>query len=114
MHDVAEAMMQARLAEPVLDMDRYVLTYQDSMAMMHDLKILGARNVAQGRRRGMTGKKALQQVIAGYEPFREEGVLQASYEVIFGHALAGVPAAQMKQNDGSIHVPLTELTGLKR
>ena len=114
MHDVAEAMMHARLAEPVLDMDRYVLTYQDAMAMMRDLKILGASNVAQGRRRGMTGKKAIERVIAGYEHFREQGVLPASYEVIFGHAWAGVPAAQMKQDDGSIHVPLTELTGLKQ
>jgi len=114
MHDVAEAMMNARLAEPVLDMDRYVLTYQDAMAMMRDLKVLGASNVAQGRRRGLTGKKALVQVTKAYETFRENGVLPASYEVVFGHAWAGVPASQMQHSDGSVHIPLSELTGLKR
>lgn len=114
MHDVGEAMMNARLAEPVLDMDRYLLTYQDTMTMMRDLKTLGASNVAQGRRRGLTGKHALKQVAASYESFREDGLLPASYEVIFGHAWAGVPASQMAHSDGSIYIPLSELTGLKR
>ncbi|MBT3504805.1 MAG: malonyl-ACP O-methyltransferase BioC [Piscirickettsiaceae bacterium] len=114
MHDVGEAMLNARLAEPVLDMDRYVLTYQDALAMMRDLKVLGASNVAQGRRRGLTGKKALAQVTAAYEPFREQGLLPASYEVIFGHAWAGVPASQIQQGDGSVSIPLSELTGLSR
>lgn len=114
MHDVGEAMLNARLAEPVLDMDRYVLTYRDAMALMRDLKLLGASNAAQGRRRGLTGRKALAQVATAYEPFRDNGVLPASYEVIFGHAWAGIPASQMEQNDGTVYVPLSELTGLKR
>lgn len=114
MHDVGEAMLNARLAEPVLDMDRYVLTYPDAMAMMHDLKVLGASNVTRGRRRGLTGKKALNQVTRAYEAFREQGILPASYEVIFGHAWAGMPVSQIQKSDGSVHIPLSELTGLKQ
>lgn len=114
MHDVAEAMMQARLAEPVLDMDNYVLTYSDTMALMRDLKVLGASNVTQGRRRGLTGRAALEQVARYYEQYRSEGVLPASYEVIFGHAWAGQPTGQVQRDDGSIAVSLDQISGLSR
>jgi len=112
MHDVGEAMMNARLAEPVLDMDRYVLTYDTAMALMKDLKVLGARNVNQGRRRGLTGKAALKEVASYYEQFRDEGVLPASYEVIFGHAWGGRPMSQSMEQDGSIRIPISAIKGL--
>ena len=56
MHDVAEAMMKSRLAEPVLDVDRISLTYETAILLMKDLKELGAHNVNEGRRRGLNGK----------------------------------------------------------
>jgi malonyl-CoA O-methyltransferase len=112
MHDVGEAMMNARLAEPVLDMDRYLLTYDTAMALMKDLKVLGASNVNQGRRRGLTGRQALKQVADYYEQFRDDGVLPASYEVIFGHAWAGMPAGQAMHQDGSVHIDISDIKGL--
>ncbi len=114
MHDIAEAMMQAKLAEPVLDMDKYVLTYSNTMALMKDLKVLGASNVAHGRRRGLTTRSALHKVAAHYEQFRTENVLPASYEVIFGHAWAGQPAKQVQRDDGSIAVSLDQISGLSK
>ncbi len=112
MHDVGEAMMNARLAEPVLDMDRYVLTYDSAMALMKDLKVLGARNVNQGRRRGLTGRQALKLVADYYEQFRDDGVLPASYEVIFGHAWAGTLNPQTRAQDGSVSIPISAIKGL--
>lgn len=53
---------------------------------MLDLKAIGARNVTQGRRRGLTGKAAWQQVIDQYEMLRQDGRLPATYEVVYGHA----------------------------
>jgi malonyl-CoA O-methyltransferase len=114
MHDVGEAMMNARLAEPVLDMDRYLLTYTTAMALMKDLKVLGASNVNQGRRRGLTGRNALRQVADYYEQFRADGVLPASYEVIFGHAWGGRLASQIPSEDGSVHIPISEIKGLRQ
>jgi malonyl-CoA O-methyltransferase len=107
MHDVGEAMMAAGLAEPVLDTDRYTLTYDSAMALMKDLKVLGARNVNSGRRRGLTGKNSIKQVADAYEPFRRDGVLPATYEVVYGHAWGG----QLKQQkiDGEVRIPVNQI-----
>jgi malonyl-CoA O-methyltransferase len=107
MHDVGEAMMAAGLAEPVLDTDRYTLTYDSAMALMKDLKVLGARNVNSGRRRGLTGKNTIKQVGNAYEPFRRDGLLPATYEVVYGHAWGG----QFKQQkiDGEVRIPVDQI-----
>lgn len=87
LHDVGDAMLHARLAEPVLDMERITITYHDSMTLMRDLKTLGAHNINPGRNQGLTGPKRLRQVMAAYEQFRQpDGLLPATYEVITGHA----------------------------
>jgi malonyl-CoA O-methyltransferase len=86
MHDVGDALVRAGLAEPVLDVERYTLTYRDSRAVMRDLKALGAHNVSAGRARGLTGRGRLAACEAGYERFRREGVLPATYEVVYAQA----------------------------
>ncbi|HEY0340120.1 MAG TPA: malonyl-ACP O-methyltransferase BioC, partial [Steroidobacteraceae bacterium] len=42
MHDVGDALVRAGLSEPVLDVDRMQVTYTDSIALMRDLKAIGA------------------------------------------------------------------------
>lgn len=87
MHDVGDAMLRARLAEPVMDMERLTMTYDDAMTLMRDLKTLGAHNVNPGRGQGLTGPKKLRAVVEAYEQFRaSDGLLPASYEVLYGHA----------------------------
>ncbi len=88
MHDVGDALVRSRFAEPVMDVDRMQLTYQRVEDLMEDLKVLGAHNVTQARPRGLTGKGRMQAMTAAYEGFRREGRLPASYEVIYGHAWA--------------------------
>ena len=87
LHDVGDAMLHARLAEPVLDMEHITLTYRDSMTLMRDLKELGAHNINPGRSQGLTGPRKLKAVMAAYEQFRQpDGQLPATYEVVYGHA----------------------------
>ncbi len=107
MHDVGEAMMAAGLAEPVLDTDRYTLTYDSAMALMKDLKVLGARNVNSGRRRGLTGKGTIKHVADAYEQFRHDDLLPATYEVVYGHAWGG----QLKQQkiEGEVRIPVNQI-----
>lgn len=109
MHDVGEAMMSAGLFGPVLDTDRYTLTYDSAMALMKDLKLLGARNVNGGRRRGLTGKNALKGVSNAYEAFRKDGFLPATYEVVYGHAWCGSKTSQQKHADGSVSIPISQI-----
>lgn len=109
MHDVGDAMTASGLQDCVLDVEPFVLTYPTPMAMMRDLKILGARNVNEGRRRGLTGKKLMRRVITEYETFRIDGLIPASYEVVFGHGWKMPDASQKPAADGSVHIPISEI-----
>jgi len=95
MHDVGDALVRAGLQEPVLDIDRTQLTYSDGVALMRDLKSIGARNATAGRPRTLAGRSRLQRVLTAYESFRKDGRLPATYEIVYGAAWgsAGRPAA---------------------
>lgn len=112
MHDVGDAMLQARLAEPVLDMEYITLTYQDSFGLMRDLKGIGAHNRNPGRPGGLTGKQKLRAMQAHYERFRgADGLLPATYEIVYGHAWRGEPKPD--NGDGEFHFPIDKLRGGK-
>ncbi|HVY07064.1 MAG TPA: malonyl-ACP O-methyltransferase BioC [Burkholderiales bacterium] len=91
MHDIGDMMVSAGFADPVMDMEYLTLTYADVSALMRELKALGAHNVAAGRSRGLTGKRALSEIERRYEAFRQEGRLPATFEVIYGHAWKPLP-----------------------
>ncbi|WP_028536689.1 malonyl-ACP O-methyltransferase BioC [Paludibacterium yongneupense] len=86
MHDLGDALLLAGFTEPVMDTDRIVLTYDTVRDVMRDLKALGAHNATAGRRRGLMGKEAWRRIEQNYETWRRDGVLPASYEVVYGHA----------------------------
>ena len=79
-------MVRAGFAAPVLDVERYTLTYAEVRGLAADLKGIGAHNVTAGRPKGLTGPRKFAAMQAEYETFRREGHLPATYEVIFGQA----------------------------
>jgi malonyl-CoA O-methyltransferase len=105
MHDIGDALVRTHWAEPVMDSERITVTYREVRTLMQELKHLGAHNVTAGRPRGLTGRHRLRQVEQAYEAFRSDGVLPASYEVVYGHAwsLAASPAMD------HVEVPVTRL-----
>ena len=106
LHDVGDSLLHTKWAEPVMDSERITVTYRELRGLMQDLKHIGAHNVTSGRPRGLTGKHHLQQLVEAYEPFREDGVLPASYEVVYGHAWSPL---NKHSAAGSNEVPLTDL-----
>lgn len=109
MHDIGDAMMRAKFSDPVMDTERLTLTYKDGMAVMRDLKAMGAHNVSAGRSHALTGKQKLQQMLTAYDTFRNsEGLLPATYEVVYGHAW-GAETQSHQQNSGEIHIPLSQI-----
>jgi malonyl-CoA O-methyltransferase len=86
MHDVGDALTRAGFAEPVLDVERVVLTYPDTTALMRDLKAIGAHNATSARPRGLTGRTRMENMRAAYEPFRRAGRVPASFEIIYACA----------------------------
>jgi len=94
--------VRAGYSAPVLDVERFVLTYDDVLAVMHDLKAIGAHNAAAGRSRGLQGKGFLQKLTDNYEKFRKDGKLPATFEVVYAHAWKPEPKPQLL--DGAIPV----------
>jgi len=88
MHDVGDALVKTRFADPVMDVERITVTYPDVWKLMRELKQIGAHNVTVGRPRGLTGKSHMQQLVNAYERYRQADVLPASYEIVNGHAWA--------------------------
>ncbi len=100
MHDIGDALVRTGFAEPVMDMEKIVLTYEDVKSVMRDLKAIGAHNAMAGRGRGLMGKRAWQQIEQRYESLRRDGRLPATYEVIYGHAWKAEPKKPRALADG--------------
>ncbi len=111
MHDIGDALLRAQLVDPVMDTEHLTLTYKDGMAVMRDLKGMGAHNVTSGRNHGLTGKKKLKYMLKAYEQFRTaDEKLPATYEVVYGHAWGNeAPAKQQQNDDGTVHIPISQL-----
>ena len=64
----------------------YQRVYSSVLALMQELKAIGAHNVNAGRNRKPTPRAHLQQMIACYESSMEASGLLATYEIIFVRA----------------------------
>ncbi len=107
MHDLGDGLVRAGLAEPVLDVSRFTLTYPDAVAVLRDLKETGTQGAAAGRARGLTGRGRLRAMEAAYERHRSGGVLPASYEVVFGQAWGAFARAG---REGEFAVPVDAIS----
>ncbi len=111
MHDVGDALVHAGFSSPVMERDDLVVTYADVLTLMRDLKGIGAHNSLHERRRALYGRRRLAALTAAYERFRSNGLLPATYEVVYGHAWA--PHRDSRRQDGST-VATYPLSALKR
>lgn len=109
MHDLGDALLRVGLSEPVMDREDFTLTYPDVMALMRDLKALGAHNSTRGRPRGLTGRGRLARVAAAYEARRRDGRLPATYEAVYGHCWAATVSAPRHRPGDPVTVPLSQL-----
>ncbi len=94
MHDIGDALVRAGFSAPVLDVERFTLTYDDVKGVMRDLKSIGAHNATDGRARGLQGRGFFTKLEESYEQFRlgaksDGGKLPATFEVVYGHAWRG-------------------------
>ena len=86
LHDLGDSLLNQGFINPVMDVERFTLTYPDAISLMRELKQLGAPNARSDRRRGLTTKAAIAKVEHAYEKYREGNVLPATFEIIYGHA----------------------------
>lgn len=96
MHDVGDAMLAAGLRDPMLDVSRYTLTYDEPQGLLRDLKGLGATNADATRVRGLTGRDRYRRMLDTYESLRVDGLIPATWEVVTAHAW-GPPPGQPRR-----------------
>ena len=70
--------------ELALETERHSMHYQRVGELLAELKSLGAHNMNRHRPAGLTSRKTLQGMLQAYEAWRVDGLLPASYDVIFG------------------------------
>lgn len=115
MHDIGDALLATGFRDPVLERDDFVLTYADARTLMRELHAIGATNADAKRRRALSGKSHLQRVFAAYEPFRRDGVLPATYEVVYAQAHAPQPGQPRRHGGEDIaSFPIERLRGSRR
>lgn len=112
---LGDALLGSGFRDPVLDSDNFTLTYADARSLMRELRAIGAGNALQSRARGLTGKTRMQRVFAAYEPFRRDGILPATYEVIYAHAWAPEPGQPRRSGGADLAtVPLSRISIRRR
>lgn len=112
MHDIGDGLLATGFRDPVLERDDFTLTYGDARTLMRELHAIGAGNADAQRPRALTGKAHFARVVEAYERFRDNGVLPATYEVVYAQALAPDPG-QPRRHGGSdvASFPIERLRG---
>ncbi len=113
MHDLGDALIRAGFSDPVMEVEMVTLSYSNLSVLVNDLKGLGAHNINRDRRRTLTGKSRYLQMEAGYEKLRDNGMLPASYELIYGHAwLADNAGRAHNAESGQVSISLEQIRQL--
>ncbi len=105
MHDLGDALIGTGFAEPVMDVEHFTLTYPGVRHLLQDLKYIGAHNIARDRNPGLTGKTHFARFEAAYDSMRQQGLIPASYEAVYGHAWKPVTGHRQPPGPGSQSIP---------
>jgi malonyl-CoA O-methyltransferase len=108
MPQLAAAMAEAGLIEPVIDIETRVSYYGAVHELTNELRALGARNAVANRQRSLMGKSRLQTMTQAYELVRVARGLPATYEIIYGAGFAGA-AREPTSIPGESLIPLAAL-----
>jgi malonyl-CoA O-methyltransferase len=108
---VGDALVAQGFKNPVLERDRFTLTYPDASALMRELKAIGATDARVERPRGLSGRGRHRAVAAAYEPLRRDGVLPSTWEVIT--AMAWAPPPGTARRDGGADIASFPVSALR-
>lgn len=74
-------LLQAGYTEISIETRIYQPRYASVLALMQELKHIGAHNVMAGRNKNITSKAQMRQMMAAYERHRDGGFIPATFEV---------------------------------
>jgi SAM-dependent methyltransferase len=110
LRDVGSLLQRAGFALPVTDVDRIVVRYDSALALMADLRRMGATNVLVERRRAPTRRATLLRMAQLYgERFADpDGRIRATFDVIWLSGWAPHESQQKPLQPGSAKTSLAE------
>ena len=91
MHPIGDLLLEEGYQDPVLDVERLDVSYASVRDLMVELKGIGSSRIDSPTEQPCT-RHQLQALTDAY-PTDDQGRIHATYEVIFGHALAPVSRA---------------------
>jgi len=84
---LGNALQDIALEDPVSDSDLFTLQYPNVMALVRELKGMGASSSAiQHRKKGLYGRQLLRQLADQYQYTNAQGGVDASFEALYAHA----------------------------
>jgi SAM-dependent methyltransferase len=110
LRDIGALLQRAGFALPVTDVDRIVVRYDGALALMQDLRRMGATNALVERRRTPTRRATLLRMAQIYsERFADpDGRIRATFEVIWLSGWAPHDSQQKPLKPGSATASLAE------
>jgi SAM-dependent methyltransferase len=110
LRDVGSLLQRAGFALPVTDVDRIVVRYDSALALMADIRRMGATNILVERRRAPTRRATLLRMAQIYgERFADaDGRIRATFDVIWLSGWAPHESQQQPLQPGSAKASLAE------
>ncbi len=105
MHDLGDAMLNAGLADPVLDRDSLQLNYSSVAALEAELQVFGLVNMACGRRKGLITPRQARQIHDNTSKF------SVGLELVHGHAWKAEFSPKRHSSNEEYKIPVSELQG---
>ena len=108
-------LQRAGFALPVTDVDRVIVRYDSPVALMHDLRRMGASNALAERRRGVLRRMTLARLVEIYaERFADpDGRVRATFDVIWLSGWAPHESQQQPLRPGSARMRLADALGAR-
>lgn len=112
--DLGALLQRAKFALPVIDAETVTVTYADALALMRELRAMGATNVLRGRRRTPLRRTTLLRALAVYqERFGlANGRVPATFEIVTLTAWAPHASQQQPLQPGSAKMRLADALGV--
>lgn len=113
--ELGALLQRAGFALPVIDSERVVVRYDSAIALMHDLRRMGATNVLYERRRKPLRRATLERTAAIYaERFADaDGRMRASFEIIWLSGWTPHASQQKPLKPGSAAQRLADALGTR-
>lgn len=101
MHDLGDALVHARFADPVLDVDYLTVTYRHMDTLLDEMQAMRMIEV--------NDQAEKERVIKESKP-NSEGVFPLTFEIVYGHAWGVAESeGQLMDEEGVVKIPLSHV-----